>query len=143
MLASLCLVAAVLTPRSAAALEPPQAQASTSTAPAAAARKEPLAVLYAGAPGSEREARWLAFLRAECARAESVDLRKLTPGAAADFDVVVADWSRRYVAGADGKYEFDSDSGHGATLPSALEKPVILLGAVGGEVARASKIGWL
>ena len=142
MLASLCLVAAVLTPRSAAAWEPPQNQASTPTA-AALARKEPLAVLYAGEPGSEREARWLAFLRAECARAESVDLRKLTPGAAADFDVVVADWSRRYVAGADGKYEFDSDSGHGATLPSALEKPVILLGAVGGEVARASKIGWL
>lgn len=105
--------------------------------------KQPLSVLYAGAPGGEREQAFVAFLEQHFAKVGSVSLEKLSMETAAPYDVVVADWKRRYVPQADGKVEFDSKAGHGFGLPRKFTKPIVMLGAVGGEIAPWSKIGWL
>ena len=105
--------------------------------------KQPLAVLYAGAPDGEREKAFVAFLQQHFAKVGTVGLEQLTPEAAAPYDVVVADWKRRYVPQANGKVEFDSNAGHRYALPRGFTKPIVMLGAVGGEIAPWSKIGWL
>ena len=98
-----------------------------------------LAVLYAGHPESPRAAAYVGFLREWFARVDQIDLEKLNVAAAQDYDVVVADWKRRY----GGKGGYDSDSGHRATIGSDFTKPIVMIGAVGGELARDGKIGWL
>src|SRR5262245_36118128 len=87
--------------------------------------KYPIAVLYAGYPGGEREKAFLAFLNEWFTRAAAIDLRKLDQASAADYDVVIADWKSRYK---DGKPD-DSDP-HKKTLEASYDKPTILIGAV-------------
>ena len=55
-----------------------------------------LSILYAGYPGGPREKAWTEFLRQWFAKVESIDLGKLNGRSAADFHVVVADWTSRY-----------------------------------------------
>ncbi len=115
-------------------------QAANSTATHA---KLPIKILYAGDLDSPHSAHWMEFLAREFEHVESTSLDRLSNSKASSFDVVVADWKRRYVPNADGKIAFDGQGGHGYSLPDDFAKPVIMLGAVGGEIVRGSKIGWL
>jgi hypothetical protein len=104
--------------------------------------KQPLSVLYAGAPGTEREKSFVALLKEHFAKVETIALGSLSMKTAAPFDVVVADWRERY-AYVDGKAKqlpgFSSSFG----LDDGFTRPIVMIGAVGGEIARWSKIGWL
>ncbi len=95
-------------------------------------------VLYAGQPGGEREARFLEFLRRWFSRVDSISLEKLDSKAAASHDVVIADWGRRYV---DGKYS--SASTPRGKLGEDFARPVVMIGAVAGEIQHRTKINWL
>ena len=107
------------------------------------APKQELSVLYAGCPGSDRETDFVRFLREHFARVEATSLPRLTMDAARPFDVVIADWRPRYKY-VDGKAKsYDSSLAPGAQLPVDFTRPVVMIGAVGGELARWSKIGWL
>ncbi len=115
--------------------------------PSALAADEPLdlgdyqklSILYAGAPGDERETAWVEFLGQHFAKVGKISLEELSNEAAAGYDVVVADWKSRYVDG-----EYQSDRGHRVRLDRSFSKPVIGIGAVGAEIARrTSKLTWL
>ena len=102
-----------------------------------------LAILYAGDPESPRTERFRDFLSASGARVETIaltDLLDLLDEAAAEpFDVVVADWHRRYV-----EKGYDAGTQHAMQLPRGFAKPVVMVGAVAGELVRPwSKINWL
>ena len=95
-------------------------------------------ILYAGHPGGEREAAFVEFLKSWFSRVDTISLPELKPGSAEAYDVVVADWTR--LQGKDG---FQSSNRPRGNLTKAFDKPVILIGAVAGEVQRHSKINWL
>ncbi len=95
-------------------------------------------VLYAGFPGGEREQAFVGFLRGWFADVEAIDLRELSGETAAGWDVVVADWRARWQDGT-----FDASRAPDARLPATFVKPVVLVGAVGGEITPRTKIDWL
>lgn len=112
---------------------------------AASEPRIPLAVLYAGAPGSAREADWLAFLRENFATAESVSLRDLKGGAARGYDVVVADWAWRNLE-AQSRADADGASILGVTRnpvfrpEDVVERPIVLIGGVDAEIELKTKL---
>ncbi|MCY2961943.1 MAG: hypothetical protein NTY35_17435 [Planctomycetota bacterium] len=109
-------------------------------APAATDTRLPLAVLYAGAPGTEREIDWLAFLRANFATVDAVSLRDLTARSAHGYDVVVADWSWRY-ADLDAPDVLDLGAGAlGYSLSEPIPTPIVMVGGIGGEMDRKTKL---
>jgi hypothetical protein len=99
-----------------------------------------LAILYAGESGSAREKAFVEFLAPLFAKVEAIDLAKLDPKSAADYDVVIADWKRRYPRPPEGTW----DSAPGS-LSRELAKPIVMIGAVGGEITRElrPKLDWL
>ncbi len=96
-------------------------------------------ILYAGSPDGFREKAWVEFLREHFATVDARSLAGISPADAAPYDVVIADWTSRY--GNDG-YPKDF-AGPETALGSGWTKPTILIGAVGGEIARHSLIDWL
>ena len=104
-----------------------------------------LKILYAGAPDSPRTASFERFLEQWFEQVDTIPLVNLTPKRAEPYDVVVADWKRRYTENDEGKYRFDSSTAHGASLDDSFTKPIVMIGAVAGELFRASqpKVGWL
>ena len=95
-------------------------------------------ILYAGKPGDVREKRFVALLKTHFAKVDSISLSELNADKAAPYDVIIADWSRRYTkdSGFHGR-------GAGANLPQEFSKPIIMIGAVGGEIQRHTKLDWL
>lgn len=103
----------------------------------------PLSVLYAGDPAHERARHWLAFLREHFARAEPILLDNLSDTAAAGFDVVLADWRPRMAAeGTNPVKREPRGSNSRAWLPRGFRRPVVAIGAVGGELGRSHKFDW-
>ena len=100
-----------------------------------------LSVLYAGYPDGPREKAWMGFLAKWFSKVKSIDLRKLNGRSAADFDVVVADWTSRYK---NGSYNPDAPK-HGNLLGKDFRKPIIMISAVGAELTRTMqlKTDWL
>lgn len=103
--------------------------------------REDLSILYAGYPGGPREKAWTEFLKRWFSKVESIDLRKLSVRSAADFDVVVADWTSRYE---NGRYNPGAER-HNTSLGKDFTKPIIMIGAVGAELTRRIKLktDWL
>lgn len=99
-----------------------------------------LAILYAGDHGSAREKAFVEFLRPLFAKVDAIDLANLDPKSAAAYDVVIADWKRRYPR-AEGQ-GFESAPG---SLTAEFTKPIVMIGAVGGEITRGlrPKLDWL
>lgn len=95
-------------------------------------------ILYAGKTGDVRENRFVKLLKAHFAHVDSIDASALSPGKAAAYDVIVADWQRRYDRG--GGF---SDAGFSVSLPGDFSKPIVMIGAVGGEIQRHTKLDWL
>lgn len=107
--------------------------------------KIPLAILYAGAPGSAREADWLAYLRENFATADSVSLRDLKGGVARGYDVVVADWAWRNLE-PQNRADADGASIQGLMrIPvlrpeDAIERPMVLVGGIDAEIELKTKL---
>jgi hypothetical protein len=126
--------------------------AVTSILPAAprasAADVIPLKVLYAGKPGSDREADFVALLEKHFAKVGKAELPKLTAEQAAEWDVVVMDWTAVLIRDAKGKYTEHSPQIEMPPLPKLGDdyaKPTVLIGAVAGQFGNAHKlkINWL
>lgn len=103
--------------------------------------RDDLSILYAGYPGGPREKAWVEFLRKWFSKVESIDLKKLDVRSAADFDVVVADWTSRYT---NGRYTGGAKK-HNTSLGKDFTKPIIMISAVGAELTRRMKLktDWL
>ena len=95
-----------------------------------------LKILIAGKLKDERTARFGALLGRHFAKVEAIELTALTEKTAAPFDVIIADWERR---NAHGGYQ---DKRPKYSLPRGFSKPIILVGVIGGEIQRQSKITW-
>ncbi len=93
-----------------------------------------LRVLYAGDPESPRSERFPTLLRKWVGKVETISLADLDEEKAAGFDVVVADWHRRYDAA--GKLLRKRYDRH---LPYDFRTPVVMLGSVGAKLASAGK----
>lgn len=98
----------------------------------------PLAVLYAGEPGSAREAAWLEFLRGRFRRVESTTPAQLLESEAQGFDVVIADGT---VDERDGRLVMGGCTR--SDFPESWSRPTILIASAGKAVERVSRIGWL
>lgn len=117
--------------------------ASTDTPGTVGEPRIPMRILYAGAPGTEREADWLAFLRENFVTADAVSLRDVTRDSAGAYDVVVADWSWRYLA-AQGSGVLDLGEGaQGYRLRESIPTPMVMVGGLGGELEQRTKLGSL
>jgi hypothetical protein len=97
-----------------------------------------LRILYAGALGTERAARFIEFLTPWFAKVDGIALGELTSKAAAPYDVVIADWKRLY--GPDGFTNGDMPRG---TLEAGFDRPIVMIGAVAGSIQRESQLDWL
>jgi hypothetical protein len=99
-----------------------------------------LSVLYAGDPESPRTEAWVAFLEQWFPDVGAIAIKDLNEESASAYDVIVADWRARYDAGS---YVMDQQ-GHGASLPPGFSRPVIMIGAMGAELApRTTWFTWL
>jgi hypothetical protein len=96
-------------------------------------------ILYAGSPGGSREKAFTEFLKQWFDKVDTLDLRKLNSSSAEPYDVVIADWTSRY--GNDG-YKKDMN-GPSIQLGPKFKKPIVMIGAVGGEIAKHSLLDWL
>lgn len=98
-----------------------------------------LRILYAGDSGGEREQGFLELLRPWFATVDSIPIRELSQESARAYDVVVADWRRRFSA----EGGFDSESSIPLQLGFDFDKPIIMIASVGGQIPAESKITWL
>jgi hypothetical protein len=98
-----------------------------------------LKILYAGYPGGSREASYTKFLRSWFDKVEAIDLQKLDTSTAAPFDVVIADWGSQY--GNDGYPKELADAN--VKLGAGFSKPLVVIGAVGGQFSSRSLFDWL
>lgn len=108
--------------------EPPAAKPADAT---------DLSILYAGAPGGEREKHFVEFLEQWFPEVQTISLEALTSKAAEPFDVVVADWMPHYK---DGSYQQGTDAK--AHLDPLYSKPTICIGSVGSAIC-GGKLDWL
>ena len=110
---------------------------------------EPIAlkVLYAGNPGSDRQRDFTKLLEKHFAKVGTADYRTFAPGQAADYDVVILDWTSIYPRDKNGKIKEKFEGLNSPTRPKLSEeydRPTILIGAAGGSVAQSLrlKIDW-
>jgi hypothetical protein len=94
-------------------------------------------ILLACKRGSDREQKFGQFLARYFAKVDPVNLEQLTPEIAAKYDVVIADWERRYAHG-----DFQDHKKPKVRLPEGFSKPVIMIGLVAGEIQRHTKISY-
>ena len=106
-------------------------------APAKSADATDLAILYAGAPGGEREKHFVEFLEAWFPEVQTISLEALTSKSAESFDVVVADWMPHYK---DGNYQQGTDPK--VRLDPGYSKPTICIASVGSSIC-GGKLDWL
>lgn len=107
----------------------------------------PLRVLYAGKPGSDREADFVAFLKGRFATVKTGDYEKFTPEDAEEIDVVIFDWPSIYPRDEQGKIDWN-DEGMRQPKPPAIDgkfsRPAILIGGAGGGLSHQlhTAINW-
>ena len=103
----------------------------------------PLNVLYAGNPGSPREAEFVELLQNNGAAVGKIRLTDVTKEAAANYDVVILDWTSVMGKGADGQPSLDMPPI--PKLSDDYDRPTILIGAVAGHYGNTNKlkISWL
>ena len=94
-------------------------------------------ILLAGKRGGPRETVFGAFLGKYFAKVDAINLEQLTEKAAEKYDVVIADWERRYAHG-----DFQDHKKPKLRLPESFSKPILLMGVVAGEIQRHTKIGY-
>jgi len=106
-----------------------------------------LRVLYAGRPGSTREKEFLELFGAHFVKTAAIDVKKVTTTAAADWDVVVMDWSDIYPRDDKGKIIQNSTKLNTpqAQLPEGFSRATVMMGSVAGSVHRRQglKLDWL
>jgi hypothetical protein len=110
--------------------------------------KQPLRVLYAGNPGSERMTDFQSFLTDHFDEVGTISYQAITADDARTFDVVIFDWTSVLPRDEKGSTRPDIPSfemPQTPKLPDDWDRPSILIGAAGERVAELfqSKIDWL
>jgi hypothetical protein len=115
-----------------------------------AAEKADLKILYAGNVDSPRAKDFTSFLEEHFARVTPVDLGKFRESDAQGHDVVLFDWTSIYPRHKDGRINSGKQAESISMPPTPhlsqdFDRPAILIGAAGGQVARGPllKIDWL
>ena len=100
-------------------------------------------VLYAGWPKGSRETAFRAFLEQHFDKVGVIDLAKLTPQTAKDYDVVIADWCSQN--GTDGYDKPERGSLHSApvSIDDTFGKPIIAMDYVSSGIRGTHKLDWL
>ena len=106
------------------------------------AMTEVYASVFGPDPIAYRRERGL-LLRPWFAQVDAIGLGELSTKTAAPYDVVIADWRRRYSPEGELVGESGSFPSSKGRLGESFTKPVIMIGAVAGEIQRGSKIDWL
>ena len=96
-----------------------------------------LKILVASKRGHPREATFGVFLRGYFAKVDAISLEQLSEKTAAPYDVVIADWERRYAHGG-----YQENKKPKLRLTPEFSKPLIMIGMVAGEIQRHTKIGY-
>ncbi|MCC6360594.1 MAG: hypothetical protein IT450_17790 [Phycisphaerales bacterium] len=98
-----------------------------------------LRVLYAGKPGSEREARITAFLQKHFTRVGKASLTEFKPADAADYDVVIFDWTPM---APEGRILPQPEL---PELDESYDRATVMVGHVGGSLGGQQhlKLDWL
>ena len=122
-------------------------QAASTLGEQVPAEKSPLRVLYAGKPGSEREADFAKFLGERFSTVKTGNYEKFSPDDAEDFDVVIFDWPSVYPRDAAGKVDFKNQkmlTPKPPEIDGKFSRPTILIGAAGGGLAQKlnTAINW-
>src|SRR5438067_5623999 len=104
-----------------------------------------LKVFYAGHSGSEREADFVALLEKHFAKVGKGELSKFTADQAAEYDVVILDWTSIFTThNEDGSIPKDAPpSIEMPPIPKLDEKydrPTVLIGAVAGHFGNENKL---
>jgi hypothetical protein len=103
-----------------------------------------LRVLYAGKPGSDREADFKRFLEENITKVGTGDFEKFKPADADDYDVVIFDWPSTYPRNEDGT--IDSANLDGMKMPTAPElgenfdRPAVLIGVACGTLVNSPSL---
>jgi hypothetical protein len=100
-----------------------------------------LKILYAGALQTDRGKAFVAFLRESFATVDAIGLDKLDVKAAAPYDVVIADWKRRW--GATGFDATNQSHPPDLVLERGFTNPIVLLAGLAGTIRQPTKIGSL
>ena len=108
-----------------------------------------LKVLYAGNPGSPRAKDFVEFLEQHFTQVTEADFGKFRENDAKAHDVVLFDWTSIYPR--DDQGNIDQKKPGGISMPPAprlssdFDRPAVLIGAAGGQVAGPLqiKINWL
>ena len=106
----------------------PQASSPAPRAPTTGDATD-LSILYAGAPGGERETHFVEFLEEWFPEVQTISLEALTSKAAEPFDVVIADWMPHYK---NGNYEQGTDAK--VHLDPRYSKLTICIASVGSVI---------
>src|SRR5258705_7643040 len=93
-------------------------------------------ILYAGKRNGPRETNFIRLLITRFGKVDAINLEQLDARKAAPYDVVIADIERRNPN--DNSWDPRKPK---VALDASFTKPVILIGAVAGEIQRRSKIG--
>jgi hypothetical protein len=106
------------------------------------AQHRAIRVLYAGWPDGSREKAFEPFLKQWFDTVSVIDLKNLSVQAAADYDVVIADWCSQY--GNDGypKRE-DALFSAPASFGPEFQKPIIAMDYVSSHIRSGYKLDWL
>jgi hypothetical protein len=112
-----------------------------------AVAKSPLRVLYAGKPGSDREANFVAFLTERFATVKTGDYEKFVPEDSEEIDVVIFDWPSIYPRDEQGKIDWKDETMHQPKPPAIdgkFSRPAILIGGAGGGLSHQlhTAINW-
>lgn len=100
-----------------------------------------LKILYAGYPEGSREAAFESFLGEWFDKVGTIHLKDLSMATAADWDLVIADWTSQY--GKDGYEAPEGLTSAPANLGDDFTKPVIAMTYVGTQIRRQGKLDWL
>ena len=100
-------------------------------------------VLYAGWPQGSREAAFRAFLEQHFDKVGVIDLAKLTPEAAKDYDVVIADWGSQFGNDGYSKPKENSLLSSPTVIDDTFGKPIIAMSYVSSNLRPQHKLDWL
>lgn len=117
------------------ALVAPGAQSAKDKEALGEAKK--LKILLACKRGTDREQKFGQFLARYFGKVVPIGLDQLTDKAAEGYDVVVADWERRYAHG-----DFQDHKKPKLKIPEGFSRPVVMVGMVAAEIQRHTKIGY-
>ncbi|MFO0983770.1 MAG: hypothetical protein U1E76_18900 [Planctomycetota bacterium] len=99
-----------------------------------------LKIIYAGNPGSPREADFVSFLEEHFGEVQALPITEVTEAKVKDGDVVIFDWTSSYKENKEYAGEYPQ-----VQLGASFAKASVLIGGMGATIGggRGTKLDWL